>query len=474
MRARKWSVAAAALVLVVFLSAGSAVASSPVENGDTSIAYGGWVSVNSPSSLAGHVRESSVKNDTASYSFRGTSFGWYTQYGPNAGEAKVTLDGTQTWTVDLYAPTEALQPVLFNGFAKGHHQVVIKVLATHTAASTGNLVVVNGFSVNNQAPVSADSPNIVYDQWRTTGSVAASGGSYQSTAKKRASVSLSFSGVGVTWVTATGPGDGLAAVTIDGVDQGTADLYAAAAASQVDETYSGLTNGTHTITITALGSHDSSATGNTIVLDALIAIPQPTLTSITVTPGNGTVRQDQTLQYTATGTYSDGSQQDLTDQVTWSTSDDLNVNISNTAGSQGLLSTSNTTHGAAGINITATLGSVSGTTSVQVLCRLHQNGLGGTYADCRPLGTPGNAATYTEQMAIEAAESWGHGYAEDGWQCGTVAPYQLLIAVVNTAGPSASWSYTSLPSQGLYAGYVSYDNSGSDLQCPITGGASWN
>ena len=44
--------------------------------------------------------------------------------------------------------------------------------------------------------------------------------------------------------------------SIDGVDQGDVDLQGGLQDWQVDETYSGLANGTHTITVTALGTHD--------------------------------------------------------------------------------------------------------------------------------------------------------------------------------------------------------------------------
>ena len=47
----------------------------------------------------------------------------------------------------------------------------------------------------------------------------------------------------------------------------------------------------------------------------------PTLQSISVTPGNASVAAGLTQQFTATGTFSDGSMKPLTTGVTWSTSD---------------------------------------------------------------------------------------------------------------------------------------------------------
>lgn len=51
------------------------------------------------------------------------------------------------------------------------------------------------------------------------------------------------------------------------------------------------------------------------------AVPTPTLSAITVTPGSQRVAIGTSQQFTATGTYSDGSSRNLTGLVTWSTTD---------------------------------------------------------------------------------------------------------------------------------------------------------
>src|SRR5438477_7228159 len=48
--------------------------------------------------------------------------------------------------------------------------------------------------------------------------------------------------------------------------------------------------------------------------------PSPTLMSITITPANPTISVRAFEQFTASGTYSDGSIQNLTKGVTWSSS----------------------------------------------------------------------------------------------------------------------------------------------------------
>ncbi len=79
-----------------------------------------------------------------------------------------------------------------------------------------------------------------------------------------------FSGTGIDWVTATGPGYGQAQVTIDGVSKGTVDLYQPSVQWQVLESYSGLSSGSHTIVVKVLGKKNASSTGTGVVVDAFI------------------------------------------------------------------------------------------------------------------------------------------------------------------------------------------------------------
>lgn len=109
------------------------------------------------------------------------------------------------------------------------------------------------------------------------------------------------------------------------------------------------------VTITA--SYGSSVSGSTTV-----TVTAATLQSIQVTPVNPSVNADATLQLAAAGTYSDGSQQDLSSQVTWSSSDGGVATVSNAGGSQGLLS--GIAQGQ--VTVQAELGGVTGTTTVTI------------------------------------------------------------------------------------------------------------
>ena len=79
-------------------------------------------------------------------------------------------------------------------------------------------------------------------------------------------------------------------------------------------TYSAAGTFTISVMIAVPGSHDPGA--NTVQTTAIIS-NSVTLQSIAVTPANPSVPKGLTQQFTATGTFSDNSTQNLTNQVTW-------------------------------------------------------------------------------------------------------------------------------------------------------------
>ena len=138
------------------------------------------------------------------------------------------------------------------------------------ASSGGFAAVIDAFMAGS-ATTQDTSTKVGYDQWRGSISASASGGGYRVDAAQNATSHLAFTGTEVDWITATGPSDGMASVTIDGINKGTLDLYAPSVHPQVKEPYSGLASGAHTIVITVLGSHNASSTGTSVVVDAFVA-----------------------------------------------------------------------------------------------------------------------------------------------------------------------------------------------------------
>jgi uncharacterized protein YjdB len=127
-------------------------------------------------------------------------------------------------------------------------------------------------------------------------------------------------------------------------------------------------------TITAsVGALTAAATLNVTIV--------PTLQSISVAPITTSVQAGQTVQYSATGTYSDGSNQVLTTTATWASSDGTVATI--VAG--GLA----TAVGPGTTAITASVGSVTGTATLTVTPTLTSIVLSGA-----PMVTIANGTSY--------------------------------------------------------------------------------
>jgi uncharacterized protein YjdB len=110
------------------------------------------------------------------------------------------------------------------------------------------------------------------------------------------------------------------------------------------------------------GTTNITATRGTVSDTSQLTVSSATLSSIAVTPATATIAVTTQKQFTATGTYSDGTSLDLTTQVTWSTGSSGIATVSNTVGFQGLA----TGTGAGTTSVTATSGAISGSASLTV------------------------------------------------------------------------------------------------------------
>jgi trimeric autotransporter adhesin len=103
------------------------------------------------------------------------------------------------------------------------------------------------------------------------------------------------------------------------------------------------------------GSTTVTATLGGVSGSTLLTVTPATLVSIAVTPASPSITNGTSQQFTATGTYTDNSMQNLTAAVTWNSSNPSVAAISNAAGSNGLAASS-----AVGTtSISATLGSIA-------------------------------------------------------------------------------------------------------------------
>jgi uncharacterized protein YjdB len=106
-----------------------------------------------------------------------------------------------------------------------------------------------------------------------------------------------------------------------------------------------------------IGNATITAQSGTVSGSTTVTVSLANLVSITVTPTNPSRLTGQTVTFTAMGTVSGGSQYDITDSVTWTSSNTSVATMSSNVA---------TTQGAGTTTITATSGSISGSTTLTV------------------------------------------------------------------------------------------------------------
>jgi hypothetical protein len=115
-------------------------------------------------------------------------------------------------------------------------------------------------------------------------------------------------------------------------------------------------------TPTAAGSTTISAALGSISGSTTLTVTPAILVSISVTPGNPSIAIGASQTFTATGSYSDNTTQDITSLVTWISGDTGIAALSNAAGSKGLA----TAVGVGTTTITSVSGNVSGAATLTV------------------------------------------------------------------------------------------------------------
>src|SRR5439155_12252753 len=113
-------------------------------------------------------------------------------------------------------------------------------------------------------------------------------------------------------------------------DNSTQDLTNSATWNSSNGTVASI-NASGVATALSVGSSNITATSGGITSNtAVLTVTAPTLLSIAVTPNSPSIAKGLTQSFTATGTYTDNSTQDLTNSATWNSSntDPTTVNYS--------------------------------------------------------------------------------------------------------------------------------------------------
>jgi len=148
-------------------------------------------------------------------------------------------------------------------------------------------------------------------------------------------------------------------------DHSTQDLTKQVTWTSSDSSVAAVSNAAGTnglATALAVGQTTIGATFGAVTSAATLTVTAAMLVSIEVDPADAVIPMDTSLEFSATGLYSDGTVQDLTEQATWTSTDPFVATVSNAAGSSGLA----TAAGPGSTAIFATLDSVWGSTTLTV------------------------------------------------------------------------------------------------------------
>jgi cell wall-associated NlpC family hydrolase len=234
---------------------------------------GAWTAANSSATSGGTYLYSSRAGAAITLTFIGTSVAWVGPVGPSYGQVRIVLDGVRVATVSQYARTYGHQQEVWraDGLAGTLHTLTIQVLGARDAASTHNVVVVDGFNVRGTATrrfEEADKAAPRAGGWTVANSSATSGGTYLYSSRAGAAITLTFIGTSVAWVGPVGPSYGQVRIVLDGVRVATVSQYAPAYSHQQEVWRTdGLADTRHTLTIQVLGARDAASTHNVVVVD---------------------------------------------------------------------------------------------------------------------------------------------------------------------------------------------------------------
>ena len=264
------------------------------EQNDTNLAYTGTWTAGSATAASGGSHRYTDAAGSCTVSFNGTYLAWLAKTSPKYGKAKLTLDGVDQGTVDLYnANVNGVYGKVWETttLSSGTHTLKIEWTGTGNVSATDHNISVDAFDIAGSiAPApklnryeQTDTHLLYGGTWTAASATAASAGSFRYAAAA-GSVTVSFNGTYLAWLGKTSPVYGKAKLAVDGVGKGTVDLYSAGTAyGKVWDTGT-LPSGEHTVTV----SWDTSnAPGKYISVDAFDIIG-----TIRQAPGGTRYQQD--------------------------------------------------------------------------------------------------------------------------------------------------------------------------------------
>jgi hypothetical protein len=250
---------------------------SHLQDTDQDITYtAGWTGWDTSKSWSGwYASVSTTPGAQATLTFNGTSISWIGYRGPDAGIARIFLDGVFAGEVDLYYPYPRVQAIVFTSptLADANHTLTIEATGLKNAASSDTRVVVDAFDVARPGTRFEETdPSVTYAGSWIQGNLnrAWSMGTISESNVAGSRATFTFTGTSVSWIGCRKFTTGIANVYLDGMFVAEIDTFASPTEGyqHIIFTASGLASGSHTLTIEATGRQNPAASNNWVVVDA--------------------------------------------------------------------------------------------------------------------------------------------------------------------------------------------------------------
>ncbi len=133
------------------LGADSAASLNRYDDTDSYLLYSGtWRRLAAGSAYGGSYASTDSAGSSVTVNFNGTYVAWVSWKDRNYGKARLTLDGVDKGTVDLYSSSTSAQVMVWNSgtLGSGYHTLKIECTGTKNASSGGYYINVDAFDVD--------------------------------------------------------------------------------------------------------------------------------------------------------------------------------------------------------------------------------------------------------------------------------------------------------------------------------------
>jgi hypothetical protein len=235
-----------------------------------------WSKISTGHASGGSYAKAAGARDQISFSFSGSKVSLLGVRSPDGGYATVSVDGVPRKTVNFYAKKLTYGVSLYSALlSEGSHVVTVTVKASHVKGSTGNAVNVDALKVDGHVYQQTAAAQI----WSLHRSTDAFKGSYDAESSyltswkgSKPTLSTSFAGSAVHIVGCKSPDAGNFAVYVDGKLKATDSAFQKfTSCNKTLVKIGGLSAGSHTVTITPLGTHAKKSSGTKVSIDAIVA-----------------------------------------------------------------------------------------------------------------------------------------------------------------------------------------------------------